>query len=340
MLSDAIGSLVSQTCRPKIIVHDNCPEGSGAVVCKNFPNVKYHQHETNLGAVANFCSLVTACDTEYFGWLQDDDVVFSNYIDEMSRCLSLRHGLGCVLGFALHTQRIDRIEQFIAEIFGPPGKTNWLDGDPSFFPRGAVLPWSLVRSVGFSPVAIFNTEFIRKALAEVSGADFGILWERAIVSSISVQAEIGIVPKFLGIQRKHNESASNGFLQEGLSDGGVSFRKTLVTFEKFIDAKATQVDERVFHYFQAELLNEPTELLQRFYSTSGQFTSAFGMRVSNILLEVLRERDALPKKIGNLKPPKSTLNQKLRYIAWETFPPFISKTIQRIIHARRNSQAM
>jgi len=333
MLEEALQSLVSQTQVPRIIVHDNCEMGSAAAVCQKFPQVHYRKNHQNLGAMGNFISLARACNTKYFGWLQDDDVLFPNYVEEVRRCLAMRQEISCVLAYALHTRRLDRVDRLSTPLYGPPGSANWVAGTPEFLPPGSILPWCLVRSVGFSPVAMFQRKRLLQALLETEHSDFGIFSERAIISSLSVCGTFGVIPKILGIWRRHDLSASNDFLREAQSDGAANYRRTLKNLEDFIDSKSFSVDLDVLERFCRELEREQVEDVTAFYSTSMNFQTDLGKRVFQICRNVLGLMSALPKE----PPPITTammIKKRTRLLAWEVLPPFVAKMIQRVVRSK------
>ena len=328
MLEEALQSLVSQSHVPRIIVHDNCELGSAAEVCRKFSCVTYRKNGSNLGAIGNFLSLVEVCETEYFGWLQDDDVLFPNYAEEVTRCCEERQNVLCVLAYALNTHRLDRVERLGTPLFGPPGPADWITGAPAFFSTGAVLPWALVRSTGFCPVAVFRTEALRKALVEIDGIDFGIFWERAVLSSVSAQGDLAIIPRILGILRQHNESASNEYLRAAQADGTADYRRTLGNLELFIDSKSSSVSDDEFGRFHRELMREPIEDVKEFYATSSNFETEFGSKVFAVCRDVLGELGALPRAPEPLSFSLS-VRKKVRALAWNVLPPFVARFIQR-----------
>lgn len=329
MLEEALQSLVSQSNVPRIVVHDNCELGSAAEVCEKFSCVRYRKNGSNLGALGNFLSLVDVCETEYFGWLQDDDVLFPNYIEEVARCCEERPNVLCVLAYALHTRRFDRVERLGTPLFGPPGSADWVTGAPAVFSSGAVLPWALVRSTGFCPVAVFRTEALRKAINETDGLDLGIFWERAILSSVSALGEVAVIPRILGIWRRHNESASNEYLRAAQADAAAAYRRTLRNLELFIDSKSSSVADDEYERFRRELIREPIEDVKEFFATSSHFETEFGRKVFCVCRDVLSEMRALPRPPEPLSFSLS-VRKKARGFAWNVLPPFVARFVQRI----------
>ncbi len=76
----------------KIVVSDNASPGTetrrvveSAQLAD--PRVEYRAHPTNIGAYANFLSLVDAADSDLFMWLADDDeLVGAGFVDSLVRC--------------------------------------------------------------------------------------------------------------------------------------------------------------------------------------------------------------------------------------------------------------
>ena len=65
-----------------IIIGDNGQNNFNINYFKeNFPNlnIKYFQHEKNIGHISNFIFLLYKCKTKYFIWVADDDLYESNF---------------------------------------------------------------------------------------------------------------------------------------------------------------------------------------------------------------------------------------------------------------------
>lgn len=86
LLERAIASAAEQTgARVRVAVFDNCSgDETRDVVAKlaqAYPDVRYHAHASNLGALANFEHGVRSVDTPFFSILSDDDYLLPGFYE-------------------------------------------------------------------------------------------------------------------------------------------------------------------------------------------------------------------------------------------------------------------
>ena len=92
LLARAIRSVLNQSYGQfDLFVYDNASGDETASVVREFVNrdarVHYHQHERNLGAVANFSYGLERVATPYFSILSDDDVLLPRFYETALRAL-------------------------------------------------------------------------------------------------------------------------------------------------------------------------------------------------------------------------------------------------------------
>jgi glycosyltransferase involved in cell wall biosynthesis len=86
LLARAIRSVLNQTYREfDLFIYDNASGDDTAAVVQDFvsrdPRVHYHQHEHNIGAIANFSYGLERVATPFFSMLSDDDVLLPRFYE-------------------------------------------------------------------------------------------------------------------------------------------------------------------------------------------------------------------------------------------------------------------
>jgi glycosyltransferase involved in cell wall biosynthesis len=99
-LADALGSAVAQTYPDlEILVSDNCSDDHTPELVAGFddPRIRYHRHEKNIGANANFNFCVQEARGEYFLLLHDDDMVDPDFVEACVEALPPSGRVGIVI---------------------------------------------------------------------------------------------------------------------------------------------------------------------------------------------------------------------------------------------------
>jgi glycosyltransferase involved in cell wall biosynthesis len=110
LLKRALACVVAQDYpNIELIVGDNATTGEAvaevvAAVRERFGKLVLIRHPRNIGAYANFFSLLDAAQGEYFMWLADDDEVSPNYVSSLVGLLQVEPGAASAAG---HWRRMD-----------------------------------------------------------------------------------------------------------------------------------------------------------------------------------------------------------------------------------------
>ena len=101
MLKKALNSAINQTYKDiEILVGDNCSQdGTEAYMleeAKKDSRIKYHRWEENIGAYNNTARLITKIKGEYFVFLNDDDWLDLNYVEECVKFINKNEGYAFV----------------------------------------------------------------------------------------------------------------------------------------------------------------------------------------------------------------------------------------------------
>lgn len=103
MLRRAVGSVQSQTYGSlEILISDNGSTDETAEICRDAARrdrrIALTIHAQNVGALANFESLVCRARGEYFMWLADDDWIDNDYVEKCLGLLTTDSRLSLVCG--------------------------------------------------------------------------------------------------------------------------------------------------------------------------------------------------------------------------------------------------
>ena len=86
-LESSIDTLLSQSYQNiEVLVCDNAStDNTQSIVeqyCRKDKRIKYHRHEKNLGAAANYNSTFDLSSGKYFKWAAHDDIIHENYLEQ------------------------------------------------------------------------------------------------------------------------------------------------------------------------------------------------------------------------------------------------------------------
>ncbi len=207
LLHRAIDSCLRQTVPVHVIVADQGKTEKTAEVMGRYEG---HPHVQHLESPAkclweNWDFVARACDTPYFAWLQDDDIIARRFARRVQGCFEL-------FPAALHWQA--RVYCGLDEhhIMPQRGCFPWvtldlLDDKPEQWPGQFLPPSVYVAAWALSPGVAFRCgEQFNKAL-DFMPADADLMAERTILALMGMQGPWVADPAVAGvwIQHAHNE---------------------------------------------------------------------------------------------------------------------------------------
>lgn len=100
-ISDALDSLLGQTFNSwSLLISDNASEDTTKDICERYckmdSRIKYHRHEKNIGAAANFKYLLDEASSEYFMWAASDDYWHPDFLSSCVKMLDENNNIGMV----------------------------------------------------------------------------------------------------------------------------------------------------------------------------------------------------------------------------------------------------
>ena len=84
---------------------------------KDILNIKFYFHNKNIGAINNFLYLLNSCDTKYFMWLADDDLISENLIKSSLNILEKEENIVTVVPFWELAYSKNNIKKIIPSYF-------------------------------------------------------------------------------------------------------------------------------------------------------------------------------------------------------------------------------
>lgn len=220
LLAETIDSLLRQAYAPaKIIISDNCSSDNTAILVesksKGRQSVQYYRHASAVTPWENFKKCLELSDSEYFAWLQDDDLVFPVFGVEMIRAVRSFPGAGAFIAFAIRGSKSNAITSKNCRIWGSRIPVDFNAGSCILIEQNQLLPWLSFSTGGFSPVALFRRSALIRALEFLESSTWNVLLresyfgEYAIVAALNILGDVVYVPKVLGLLRDHPHALSN-----------------------------------------------------------------------------------------------------------------------------------
>jgi glycosyltransferase involved in cell wall biosynthesis len=194
-LREALASALAQTYeRVEVVVADNCSEDDTAEVVAEVGagRVRYHRHERNLGAQANFNSLLELAAGDHFVLLHDDDLIDADFVAT------------CVAAMG---ERRPGLVRTGTRVIGEDGRVVYqrLNQAPGTDVRGLVEAWFANRTSFYLCSTMFDTAVLRG----VGGFDTPRALFNDVAAYVRVAAAAGTVevPDVKATFRMHQDSA-------------------------------------------------------------------------------------------------------------------------------------
>jgi len=176
LLRRAVESVLAQTY-PHVIVaiFDNASEdetsATVAELSRRDPRVRYHCHEKNLGAIANFQAGLDTVRTPYFSFLSDDDFLLPGFYEHALRVLSEQPSARFFCGQTVmynpedHSHTLYPSRDWREGLYAPGTETVQMVRS-MFIWTGSLFATEVGRSVGpLKKVSVVDTLFLAQAAA-------------------------------------------------------------------------------------------------------------------------------------------------------------------------------
>jgi glycosyltransferase involved in cell wall biosynthesis len=208
LLREALQSALLQTYEHiEVLVSDNASVDSTEAVVQSFSDsrIRYFRQKSNIGSGRNFEYCVENARGRYFSWLQDDDIIFSDFVEKAVRTMQLENA-SCYLATCTYAEN-PRLP-FWTPLYSPPIEQDWVTAKPMEVPFNLMLPLSLFVSVGVPPVAAFRTKELLEVKHWISDSDFPLYAERVMLADLAKVSRVYIAPHLAGVFRRHESQYS------------------------------------------------------------------------------------------------------------------------------------
>ena len=193
LLKRSIASALDQSAPDvRVIVSDNASPDHTAEVVQSFGDrVEYHRNATNLGATANLEKVFQLASTEYFSWLQDDDVLHRDFVQHALRGFA---GADDVAAYACYSVKTPSPTTFYHSFLtGPAVPTGWMQGDMTYLDGILVAPVSLFYSFGNPPALAYRARDLRRAIQTIPHRSL-LFDERILLAGTIIDSKVVVDP--------------------------------------------------------------------------------------------------------------------------------------------------
>jgi glycosyltransferase involved in cell wall biosynthesis len=192
-LGRALKSACDQTLPDvEVLVSDNASTDETPDVVRSFGDrVRYHRNGENIGMWPNFAQLAQMAGGEYFSWLQDDDLIHSDFA--MRAFEGFASGKNVVM-YSAFVSYNPSPETFVrAKLYGPPIALDWMHSKTRVVDGFLVVPISFFTSFSIPPATAYRTETIRRAVQDVDPGDL-LYNERIIQTRAAALGDVAVDP--------------------------------------------------------------------------------------------------------------------------------------------------
>ncbi len=289
LLERAIGCALNQTYfNLEVLVMDNAStDATPEVVARFGDRVRYVRHARNLGATGNFLEAVRQARGEFFAFLQDDDLLFPEFV---SRAVDAMRAPGCDAYLCFCTMSYSTESVYQSQIVGPPFALNWAAGTPRVIDGFSVPLLSLFFNVAIPPTYAFRRENFLKGMSLVPVPELAsLLGERSFLVAAVGDSKVVADPWVGGLHYKHADQLSNlfGAPQQFLSDW--------IEWVKLLDPVWKSLPRDWESQFAALLEEFPERYRQQWYETNRWWPAEQCQGVPARVRELLRASLSTPE---------------------------------------------
>lgn len=316
-LKEAVAAARAQTeAGVEIVVSDNGSSDGTESWCRSLEEsgIKYMRSSKNRGPAWNFANCLEAANGRYFSWLQDDDVICSDFVARAVNALEQRSA-DCYVASAVYSPSVEVLHW--APLYAPPVPMDWARMQPQKLGVGILAALSLFVSVGIPPVMAFRTSLLRSHGHAMFDTDFSLYAERLLLVTLGAHGSVLVAPHVAGVFRAHAGQDS----KRQLAEKGDAQRQWYA-YAAALDALVSR-DRIDLSDYPAFIATIPTELLHTWHETSRQRErpTKFESDVYRVISSELASRTADQKPQAT--SPGGGLTKRLRRVAKLFCPPIV-----------------
>lgn len=206
LLLKAIGSALAQT-EPVVVLVANQDDGAREAMKAYRNNPQVRNVVTSASSLwGNWTAAAEACDTEYFAWLQDDDIVSRHLAARVNNAFKI-HPKAAFYIARLGISRLPDLANWW-EAAGPPFPADLLDGVPQAFDGELATVAAYFTSLTLSPAVAFrmSPEAVQAVRNVPDNAD--LFAERSILAELARLGRFVFDPLYAGYWVHHSDNES------------------------------------------------------------------------------------------------------------------------------------
>jgi glycosyltransferase involved in cell wall biosynthesis len=258
LLMSAIASALGQSySNIEVIISDNASDDGTqeAVAAIGDSRIHYQRNHRNLGPSANWMKCLDLARGKYCSWLQDDDLLLTDFVASSVHALE-EMDVACCIAACIYTPSPASLQH--ATVFTTALPLDWIGGTVSRLPFSLALPLSLFESSGIPPAMAFRTDTLKAEASRFSNSSFPLYNERLPLLYFAQRGGVALLPRILGIYRAHASQLSRQLLSNS--------RSSEREFRDFLNAVQRMADEShlTLNDFQQFLKQAPDAVVLRF----------------------------------------------------------------------------
>lgn len=328
-LQQAVAAATAQTYQDiEILISDNGSSDGTKEWCRNLDDnrIRYVRSATNRGPSWNFANCLEQASGKYFSWLQDDDIIFSDFVARAVSTMEQQNG-DCYLATAVYSPSTELFHW--APLYAPPVPMDWVRMQPRALDSGTLTALSLFVSVAIPPVIAFRTSLLRRHAAAFFDASVALYAERLLLVALGVKGRMLVAPHVAGVFRSHAGQASRLQLADK-ANAQTQWHAYAQLLDETVRRECIDLSE-----FAAFIATLPVETFKGWYETSTRRTrtTKFEADVHGIMHSALSSRTA--DHIAGASHMRERLTMRLLRFAKLCCPPIVFETQKAIRRACR-----
>ena len=282
----AIASALGQSySNIEVIVSDNASDDGTqeAVAAIGDSRIRYQRNHRNVGPSANFIKSIESASGTYCSWLQDDDLLLTDFVASSIQALE-ETDAACCIAACIYTSSPASLQH--ATVFTTALPLDWINGTVSRLPFSLALPLAFFESSGIPPAIAFRTDLMKAEVSRFFNSSFPLYAERLPLLHFAQHGGIALLPRILGVYRAHASQLSRQLLSNSRSSDR-EFREFLNAVQRMADESQLTLDD-----FQQFLKQAPDAVVLRFEKVIGRAPRSLPLvaAMQAILADEMRQR--------------------------------------------------
>jgi hypothetical protein len=306
----------------QIVVSDNASSDNTESVVNSFKDsrITYHRNDSNVGAAGNFARTLELANGKYFSWLQDDDIIFGDFVSRAVAAMESSNASGY-----LATAVYGATPSFLYwdALYAPPLNLDWFNGTVRTVPYDILLPIALAASFAIPPVIAFETSLLKSIQDCFLNTNCPLFAERTLLVSAAQKSTMVVAPHIAGVFRKHEDQIHKS-MQSDRSESTRQWLSMVDLLQQLIEQRSW--DESVFRAYLSEV---PDSQIVDWHSRDQirQNPSEFCKAVYQCFSSEF-ERRGLQKQATEVVPGKSRVARCASKVATQLLPPIVANALR------------